>query len=89
MFSATAADAPGVAELITRENLFFAVIGILLSMPLLERSVSFHSEHDVSPDTPPTRIVVWRDGGIALILLTICSMYVVSGTYNPFIYFRF
>jgi len=29
------------------------------------------------------------DGAVVLALFFLCSMYIMSGTYNPFIYFRF
>ena len=91
MFIPTVADSPAFAQLVTRENLFFALIGTLFCMPLLERSRLFKSSDEPLPGETNrvSALPVIRDGAIGLALLFLCTIYVMSGTYNPFIYFRF
>jgi alginate O-acetyltransferase complex protein AlgI len=89
MFWPTAADAPGFAELVSHENLFMGLLGCVLALPLLERSPLFRHADDRARDALLDRGLMLRGGVIGLALLLVCSAYVVSGTYNPFIYFRF
>jgi alginate O-acetyltransferase complex protein AlgI len=91
MFIPTVADSPSFAQLVSRENLFFALTGFVFCMPWLEKSKLFMSG-EVTREEGLARIgylPVLRDGTIGLILLFFCTIYIMSGTYNPFIYFRF
>jgi alginate O-acetyltransferase complex protein AlgI len=89
MFFPAITDSPGFAELVSHENLLFAVLGCLFCVPFLERSILFRSVDDPVQDTKISIAPLLRDSIIGFILLVICTTYVMSGTYNPFIYFRF
>ena len=89
MFWPTTAEAPGFAELVSNENLFMGLLGCVLALPLLERSRLFRHEDNPNQESGIGRVALLRGGVIGLALLLLCSVYVVSGTYNPFIYFRF
>ena len=86
-------DAPGIWEHLTNQQLFFALVGIVASTPAARQIVSrFVTDRDVqvtrrSRPGKPMRIAT--DLGFALTLIFLCSTYIASGTYNPFIYFRF
>jgi hypothetical protein len=64
-------------------------IGCVLCLPLAERSRAFrHPGTSAANGARSTSAMVY-ELPIALALLLLCSVYIMSGTYNPFIYFRF
>jgi alginate O-acetyltransferase complex protein AlgI len=81
--------APGkleFAEIVSNENLFFALIGIVFSTPLISRLADRASTR-MRSHSPA---VAYSAGTfLYLSLFAVCVVYVMSGTYNPFIYFRF
>jgi alginate O-acetyltransferase complex protein AlgI len=86
MFSGGNSAAPGPAQLLSNENLFFALVGIALSTPIALHATHWWRRQRQRGNT------LWPDAGavvLQLLLFAICSVYVLSGTYNPFIYFRF
>jgi alginate O-acetyltransferase complex protein AlgI len=89
MFLPTSADAPGLAELASHENLFMGVIGCLLSLPIVERSRAFRHPGQTPYGGAGAGGARVYEMTLALGLLMLCSVYIMSGTYNPFIYFRF
>ena len=77
-------------RILNYENLLFILMGIILSMPVVPRflkvlnifpSMDVHEKYSTMQNT---MVVTLSLAGMA-----ICSIYVISGTYNPFIYFRF
>jgi hypothetical protein len=73
--------------IVTNENLTYFIIGAILSMPFLpwcgrkllllswieSRGIIFYSASSL----------------LCASLFLVCAMYIMAGTYNPFIYFRF
>ena len=63
-------------------------------MAKLEQSPVIDGDLGDIPDSPPDPAIknlpaAWLDGVILVLLAVACLTYVASGTYNPFIYFRF
>ncbi|MFT7286130.1 MAG: alginate O-acetyltransferase complex protein AlgI [Halieaceae bacterium] len=77
------------AEVSTNENLFMLGVALLMCLPWLEggRWRSWDDEH--SEPLAGGRLAICFDSLMIITLLCLCSVYVASGTYNPFIYFRF
>jgi alginate O-acetyltransferase complex protein AlgI len=81
-----------VAELalfINHESMFFLGVGIIFSLPLLESSIHLRTQADSPRATQAASWRIYRDGAIGLALFLLCTTYIMSGTYSPFIYFRF
>lgn len=76
-----------VAEVLSRENAMFMCIGIVFCLPLLESTRWRTWDNNTSVVRSTSQYLM--DAMITLLLLSICSVYVMSSTYNPFIYFRF
>ena len=74
------------AWMLLRENWVFLLLGIVFSMPLARNMNEYLYKH---PKTAASRCltVLYPIGLTALFLLSVC--YLMSGTYNPFIYFNF
>jgi alginate O-acetyltransferase complex protein AlgI len=89
MFSAVPAEGLAFARLASHENVFYLLLGVVFCLPLLERSATLRNGEDLEGARIMGRAQVLRSGALILGLLFLCSMYIVSGTYNPFIYFRF
>ncbi|EAQ97354.1 MBOAT family O-acyltransferase [Congregibacter litoralis] len=99
MFSSVPAKGISFVRLVSTENLSFMLLGVIFAMPVLERTRAFRNGED--PDDVDPGGATLRDargghwiyraanGVVALALLLMCSTYIMSGTYNPFIYFRF
>ncbi|MDP5070181.1 MAG: MBOAT family protein [Congregibacter sp.] len=94
MFSSVPARGINFASLVSNENLTFMLLGLLFSMPVLERLRAFRNGDDVCERdgqraelVSPGQFIL--SAGVTLGLFLLCSMYIMSGTYNPFIYFRF
>ncbi len=88
------AQAPGIAEMLDHQQWFFGLIGLLASTPVLRRLltrvvtdrtlvISRHRSLD------PGVLTMALDASFIGATLLLCTLYVASGTYNPFIYFRF
>ncbi|MEM1403140.1 MAG: MBOAT family O-acyltransferase [Pseudomonadota bacterium] len=75
------------AEVLSHENGLIMLIGLLLSLPLLEGTRWRHWDENEAGTMNPSQIVI--DVILMVLLLTLCSVFVMAGTYNPFIYFRF
>ena len=85
--------APGFWELVTHQQLFFALLGVLAATPAL-RSLSnlLVTDRDSVVRRRATaggKMQIAIDLGFVACLLMICTVYIASSTYNPFIYFRF
>ena len=65
------------------------MIGAVLALPLAERVLVFRHEDADAGAAFMKPALVAACTGVAAAMLLACSVYVVSGTYNPFIYFRF
>ncbi len=80
----------GFAQLVTNENLFLAVTGMIFSSPAIKNCLG---RAKVLPGIEDHRPLGRRNSVIviftALLVFLVCSMYILAGTYNPFIYFRF
>ncbi|MFT6770164.1 MAG: alginate O-acetyltransferase complex protein AlgI [Congregibacter sp.] len=89
MFSSVPGKGISFVRLVSTENLIFMLLGLLFAMPVLERTKTFRNGEDSADarSAHPARFVL--NGFVALALFLFCSMYIMSGTYNPFIYFRF
>lgn len=89
-----AGEVPGVREFVNHQQLFFGLLGAFAATPLLRRLFAWLAS---DRDRDIKRRSGSRTGVIALTLdvafvaatLLLCSLYIASGTYNPFIYFRF
>lgn len=89
MFSFSSSEI-SYSEIMTNENTFFALIGIIISMPWasgkydrLKLSLEQTSRNSI------LKLLTVGEFVLLLSLFLICSVYVISGSYNPFIYFRF
>jgi alginate O-acetyltransferase complex protein AlgI len=93
MLSPATATAPGFWEHVTHQQLVFGILGVLAATPaarfLVTRLVTDRSIETCRRTQPGGTVRLATDLSFALGLIFICSMYVASGTYNPFIYFRF
>ena len=78
-----AAKAPLLDGLIRRVIVPYAVLGVLLS-GIVQSICPKLREHLYEKEVTKTVDIV-----IMAVLLFLCTMYLVSSTYNPFIYFRF
>ncbi len=68
---------------VNRKVIFLAVLGVLLS-GIVQSVCPKLREHLYEKEVTKTVDIV-----IMAVLLFLCTMYLVSSTYNPFIYFRF
>lgn len=68
---------------VNRKVIFLAVLGVLLS-GIVQSICPKLREHLYEKEVTKTVDIV-----IMAVLLFVCTMYLVSSTYNPFIYFRF
>ena len=68
---------------VNRKVIFLAVLGVLLS-GIAQSICPKLREHLYEKEVTKTVDIV-----IMAVLLFLCTMYLVSSTYNPFIYFRF
>ena len=66
-----------------RKVIFLAVLGVLFS-GIVQSICPKLREHLYEKEVTKTVDIV-----IMAVLLFLCTMYLVSSTYNPFIYFRF
>ncbi|MFK8041443.1 MBOAT family O-acyltransferase [Congregibacter sp.] len=91
MFFDVPAKGIGFVRLVSNENLAFMLLGLLLCMPVLEGLRVFRNGEDFSDSDALqiSTVSAVANGLVALVLFLLCSMYIMSGTYNPFIYFRF
>lgn len=74
------------AWMLLRENWVFLLLGVVFSMPLARNLNAYLYSH---PESAIGRCltVLYPLGLAALFLVSVC--YLMSGTYNPFIYFNF
>jgi len=82
-----------VLEYVNQQQLLLFFVGLIASTPL-PRSLAakFMTDRHVDVRRRFPAATVPRDAisvAIACLLLIVCFIYVASGTYNPFIYFRF
>lgn len=101
MFSSVPAQGIGFERLVSVENLFFMLLGCVFSLPILESTRMFRNAEDHADDSmidgacvnAGNELWVWLraalSGGVTIALFCLCAVYIMSGTYNPFIYFRF
>ncbi|MBK1724318.1 MBOAT family O-acyltransferase [Thiocystis violacea] len=87
-------ETPGIAEIVSHQQWAFGVLGILAATPLLrrlstriltDRTLAAGRRHGFKPGVTAALL----DGSFIVGLLVLCSLYIASGTYSPFIYFRF
>lgn len=77
-------------EIVTNENLFFYFLGIIFSFPVMPsiyarlKGSFVLTINDITVNVKPAMMVMYDIFGFGL-----CMIYILSGTYNPFIYFRF
>jgi len=88
-----APKAPGFWEHVTHQQLFFGVLGIIAATPaarfLVTRVITDRSTNVRRRTEEGGMVQTATDLTFVLTLISICAVYVASGTYNPFIYFRF
>jgi alginate O-acetyltransferase complex protein AlgI len=86
-------EAPGIWEFVTHQQMVFAALGCVAATPVaraLAGRLITDRRSDVARRTAPRhRFGTVADVSFAVVLIAICAVYVASGTYNPFIYFRF
>lgn len=75
-----------IAWMLLRENWVFLLLGIVFSLPLARNMNAYLYDH---PKSAAGRCltVLYPLGLAALFVVSVC--YLMSGTYNPFIYFNF
>jgi len=87
------AHAPGLWEHLTHQQLAFGIFGIVASTPavsFLMALVATDRRIDITRRSPSGGTLTHlADILFAAALIAVCCGYVASGTYNPFIYFRF
>ncbi len=89
MFLGAPGDGASLWQYMDSENMFFMCLGLLLCLPILENSRHFKTQEAESAGPAANSVVIARDTLICALLFFVCTTYVMSGTYNPFIYFRF
>lgn len=93
LFPTSSPQAVGIWETINNQQLFFMIVGIIASTPLVRflvtRVVTDRNTDVGRRTTGRTLLGTLTDLSFAFSLLLACSIYIASGTYNPFIYFRF
>jgi len=86
-------EAPGFWEHVTHQQLFFGLLGVVAATPaarFLVTQVITDRSTDVKRRTETGgKLRTGTDFVFALGLIFVCAIYVASGAYNPFIYFRF
>lgn len=75
-----------VAWMLLRENWVFLLLGLVFSMPLA-RNMNEYLYHHPKSALGHGLTVLYPLGLAALFIVSVC--YLMSGTYNPFIYFNF
>lgn len=75
-----------VAWMLLRENWVFLLLGLVFSMPLA-RNMNEYLYHHPKSALGHCLTVLYPLGLAALFVVSVC--YLMSGTYNPFIYFNF
>jgi alginate O-acetyltransferase complex protein AlgI len=84
MFTPVYAGTADFYELVNNETMIFALLGVAISIPVFE---PFKRHILAGPARRPAASLIALSGATALAML--CTIYVMAGTYNPFIYFRF
>lgn len=84
MFTPVSTGGSSIGELLSNETLFYAAIGTLLCAPMFKRLEPWRV---TSTGQRSPAVLFALGGSFGLVLL--CTLYVMAGTYNPFIYFRF
>lgn len=77
-------------RVLTRENLFFCALGIILStpvVPMMMTSLRVKPAKNSQYQYGLNKTIIM--GSVSLVLFLVSCMYIYSNTYNPFIYFRF
>jgi alginate O-acetyltransferase complex protein AlgI len=85
-------QAPGFWEQVTHQQLVFGLLGVIAATPVVRQMLNkLVTDRDLSVGRRmrSSRLRRIADVSFALLLIGICGIYVASGTYNPFIYFRF
>ena len=75
-----------VAWMLLRENWVFLLLGLVFSMPLA-RNMNEYLYHHPKSVLEHCLTVLYPLGLAALFVVSVCCL--MSGTYNPFIYFNF
>ncbi|MEM9302588.1 MAG: MBOAT family protein [Pseudomonadota bacterium] len=85
----TGGDVPALplAQLSTNENLFYALLGFFLATPVLGRWLGRLGDLQSAGRWLGARAAAMYS--LAFVAFAFCAIYVMAGTYNPFIYFRF
>ncbi|MEM6605822.1 MAG: MBOAT family O-acyltransferase [Pseudomonadota bacterium] len=83
----TSLAAVGPWEIINHQQAWVLALAVVFCFPVLERT-RWRQWDENSVSTMPTSALV-VDVTVITLLFTLCSVFVLSGTYNPFIYFRF
>lgn len=87
-------QAPAIGEIVTHQQWLFGALGVLAATPLLrrlsarlltDRTLAAGRRHGFKPGATAAAL----DATFIAGLVFLCSLYIASGTYSPFIYFRF
>jgi len=71
-------------EQLTPIFILATVVGMIISMPILP-----NIQMRIAPDSSLEKVLLPMTYISSIILLVLCMLSLSSGTYNPFIYFRF
>ena len=70
---------------IITENIFLLIIALIAAFPIFPKLIDFMKTKMKIGEA----VFVYAKTGYALILLAISTAILASGSYNPFLYFRF
>ena len=77
------------AQVLSNENMIIMIFAAFMCLPWLEKTRWRSWDEADDQLQPRSPLTVGVDALVILLLLALCSVFVMSGTYNPFIYFRF
>lgn len=87
----SAVDAAGFNAYLSNEKIALLGVALLMCAPWLERGRwrTWHKDEHAEGEDSSSVWGVASDVALCTLLFGVCSVYVLAGTYNPFIYFRF
>ena len=72
-----------------KSYLIVILIGVIGSTPILKNWVNKFSEEQTNTNKKMNKVVNALEPIFLLLILTICTSYIIDGSFNPFLYFRF
>ena len=88
MFSGNFQSETGVRSLMNNENLFWAVAGVLFSVPIIPW-LRGYCERNLKRNLSGSKVLRIVEGMTIIFFAVICTVYIMADSYSPFIYFQF